>query len=317
MGLFQAAVTVWRMRLATLLQKHRENSNAFHSLKDSFGDGYLVAQNGVYGRVRSEAIRAGFQFSNEPNAAYAALSLSQLDEVLRTKKIPYSPNAPVLEQLETRIPQAVVWDDISDNLKGTHVFHEACHAVARTFVPDLAAFLRRESRATEAESKILAMLLEESFANTCELLSIIDADDQIHRIFLELNSYVFMLENRAGLKNAVSELGRPSVIKFLLLSYLHSNFLRSITEKDFELICQTALAGAPQGKLDLKQKKNLRALSKVAFQLNPRFREVTTGFYLKLNKIDGSVASLGSFDFLNLIRSSASASKFLDIASSF
>ncbi|RYZ76175.1 MAG: hypothetical protein EOP05_05790 [Proteobacteria bacterium] len=298
------------MRLATLLEQQNSTMQTPGSLKDCFGDSYLCAKNAIYGRIREAALAAGFQFSNKPNAAYSALSLSQLDEILRTKQIPYNPNLPVLIELESRLPKQILWDDISDNLKGTHVFHESCHAVARSFgLP---------SSSSDSSVKILAMLLEESFANTCELLSILDAADQVHRIFLELNSYVFMLEDRAGLLNAAKDLGRPTLFTFMFLSYLHSNFLRPLSEKDFENCFVLAMEVAGEKRvLDQKQKKTLRALSKIAFQLNPRFREVTTQFHLKLHGIKSSVEEIASVDVLGLLRKQPAALNFLKQASRF
>lgn len=253
----------------------------------------------MYGIIRAKALKAGVRFSNQPNASYNVLSLAQLNEILKTKTVPYLPNVGVLEALEKKIPRLTDWDDIVDNFKGTHVFHESCHLVAQTFSvnPD-----------ASEEQRILTMLLEESFANACELLSILDADDQVHRVFLELNSYVYMIDDRAGLLQTSREIGRGALLTFMLLAYLHANFLRPPSEKDFERCFALA---SPNRPLDAKHKKALRALSKIAFKLNPRFREVTTRFYLKLNGFKTDVASLGRFDFLGVMESSATAKNFL------
>lgn len=296
------------MKLSNLLDHHHRHQSAPGGLKDAFGDGLLVSKNRIYVRVRDEALKAGYQFSSAANSAYAALPLSQLESVLKSKTIPYAPNVAVIAELEAKIPKQTDWDDIVDGFRGTHVFHESCHAVARGFVPELASKL-----GNNVEHRVLAMLLEESFANTCELISIIDADDQIHRLFLELNSYVYMLNDRAGLLNAEREIGRPTLIVFLMLAYLHANFLRSMTEKDFE----RCFSIAAQGALDQKSKKALRALSKIAFQLNPRFREVTTRFHLKLHGIKTDVSALGSFDFLSVFEQSKAAQSFLAAAKTF
>lgn len=297
------------MKLFTLIEAHRSFASEAGALKDSFGDGYLLNKNHFFSRIRKASLAAGFRFSPRIDDSYLALSLSQLDSIMAKKEIPYFNNVSVLESLEAKIPKLTTWDDISDNLKGNHVFHEACHAVAKTFTRNLSKSLQAES----VENKVLLMLLEESFANTCELLSIIDANDQIHRVFIELNSYVYMMDDRANLINAVKDMGAPTIIRFMLLSYLHANFLRPPDEKDFER-CFALSAGGKT--LDTKNKKTLRALSKIAFKLNPRFREVTTRFHLKLNGINKDVASLGGFDFLRALEKNDSRDGFLNGAGS-
>jgi hypothetical protein len=221
----------------------------------------------------------------------------------------YIDNVSVLEEIEKRIPKQSVWNDIADNLKGNSVFHESCHLAARSFGKDLDRSLANGSTLSTADAKVLVILLEESFANACELLSILDAEDQVHRIFLELNSYVYMLDDRVHLANAKRDLGAASLLKFILLCYLHANFLREIGDRDFDRILALASASG----LDAKQKKALRQLSKIAFKLNPRFREVTTRFYLRLNLLPHENAL--KFDFLKALESTAEARTYLEAAS--
>lgn len=297
------------MKLTNLLDQHAKFSKAPGALKDSLGDGFLLTHNHIYKAVRTKTMAAGFTFSTKQNDAYRVLPLSQLDQILKTKVIPYFDNVTVLSEIERKIPRQTIWDDVSDNLKGNSVFHEACHAVARSFAPSLEAKLQSEAKLEPMAAKALAMLLEESFANMCELLSIIDAEDQVHRIFLELNSYVYMLGDRVHLKKSASELGASQLSTFMLLAYLHANFLRDFTDQSF----QRSLAIATTGKIpgDAKQIKSLKQLAKIAFELNPRFREVTTRFYLRLNGVDTPIASLKSFDCLKVLETSPSAKKFL------
>lgn len=293
------------MKLASLLEHH------FASVKNqpqsnigsrSLGDAYLSQKNHFYKVIREKTLAAGFSFSSKQDDAYRALALSQLDRILEEKTIPYIDNVTVLEALEKKIPKQTDWDDIVDNLKGNHVFHESCHAVAKQLMP--------RGKEALAETRILRMLLEESFANTVELLSIVDANDQVHRVFLELNSYVYMLDDRASLQNAIKELGRPVVVRFMMVAYLFANFLRAVSEAEFDRVFAIASPSA----LDVKQKKTLRALSKIAFKLNPRFREVTTAFHLKLHGLGGAnaLSSLSKFDFLAVLSGPSPERSFLD-----
>lgn len=299
------------MKLASLLEHHAKSATAgeLPSLNRVFGDGFLITNNSIYRAVRSLADRAGYQFSREQNDAYRVLPLSQLEEILRSKKIPYFDNVTVLEDLEKRIPRATVWGDISDNLKGNSVFHEGAHAAAR------AASLSSGGAdvSSRPELRALVMLLEESYANAVELLSIVDAEDQVHRIFLELNSYVYMLNDRVHLRNAETLLGRSTLLRFLVLCYLYANFLREFSDSrggSFDQVLDLLASLSPESKTklaDAKTRRSLRQLSKVAFELNPRFREVTTRFYLRLSGVAFDVTGSRDFDFMAELSTSKSA----------
>jgi hypothetical protein len=275
------------VKLAVLLEHHNKHSKVSGALGRSFGDGYLCANNRFYGRARAQALEAGFKFSTEESDAYRALPLSQLDQILESKTIPYTDNVTVLETIEKKIPKQTVWDDLTDNLKANLVFHEACHAFAHIKL--------------QGTEPALRMLLEESYANACELLAIIDAEDQVHRIFLELNCYAYMLDDRVHLGNAAKDIGLPALTRFMTLSYLHANYRRDAI--DFDRVLKLSLDKTA----DAKTLKNLRQLSKIVFKLNPRFREVTARFYFKLHglstKLDG--------DFLSQVESSKTVLKFL------
>ena len=298
------------MKLANLLEQHRKFSNEKsalpNSLTDALGDGFLLENNSIYKRVREEAVQKGFRFSTKQNDAYRALPLSQLERILKDKVIPYIDNVTVLGEIESRIPRVSVWNDISDNLKGNSIFHESCHAVARSTT--LEKDLQREAKIDFSRAQTLSLLLEESFANSCELLSILDADDAVHKIFLELNSYVYMLDDRVHLRAGETDIGRASLSTFILLSYLHANFLREMSDKDFE---RTLALSGVLVVLDAKKKKSLRQLSRIALKLNPRFREVTTRFYLRLMGRQEEMSALLDFDFLKAIELSGAAKQML------
>lgn len=254
------------MKLANLLSHHHKYAKQTGALENVFGDGYLCAHNRIYREARERAIAVGFKFSADRNDAYRALPLAQLDNLLKAKTIPYIDNVTVLESLEARIPNQTVWDDIIDGFKGNHVFHESCHAYARSKIRGL--------------DPALGYLLEESYANAQELLSILDAEDKSHRLFLELNSYVYMLEDRVHLIAAEKAMGLSALTRFMILSYLHANYLRETFEFERMLKLST------DRPVDDKTAKSLKRLAKIAWQLNPRFREVTTRFYFKLQKVE-------------------------------
>ena len=96
-------------------------------------------------------------------------SVSQLEWILQKKIIPYIDNTSVLKQLNDKLPENILWDDISDNLKGNHVFHESCHAVSRSLINEFYKDPVLKTK-NDFQNHTLMRLIEESFANTCELL---------------------------------------------------------------------------------------------------------------------------------------------------
>ncbi|MEK6772370.1 MAG: hypothetical protein AABY64_00395 [Bdellovibrionota bacterium] len=278
------------MKLSQLLEGN-DACKSSKGIPGNFGDFYLLKNNRIYSSVRSLAIESGFQYSLDKNDAYYALPLSQLESVLEQKKIPYFDNVSVLKEIESRLKTGVFWDDISDNLKKNHVFHESCHAVIRSRASHLLT--------NQPQEKILKILLEESFSNTCELLAIADVNHSLHRIFFEWNSYTFLYDEKTNLKNAMNDLGETLIFKYLLFCYLHSNFLfNEFDEKTFKRVQKVVFGNAI---FDSKAIKSLRALAKMAFTLDRRFREVTTGFYLRLCGFQTPLNELLDFDFMQTL----------------
>lgn len=279
------------MKLARLLELHQKNQTDL-GLSKNLGDGFLIKNNFLYGSVRKTAAKLGFKYTDQIDSKYLALPLSQLETVLKNKTIPYVDNVSVLVDVENQIRNVTIWDDVTDNLKQNHVFHESCHAISRSFSNSI--FENEKNQ----DNVIFRLLIEESFSNTCELLGIMDAEDSAHRIFYELNSYIFMPDNRSQMKKLVTETSLGSIIQFLIGCYLFSNFLHEkIKDADFnQLLKLLNLHEQP-----IAVQKTMRSVSKIAFELNPRFRWVTTTFFLRLHGMTVSPESLAKIDFLKLI----------------
>jgi hypothetical protein len=270
------------VKISRLLEFH-DQATSSKSLAHNLGDGFLLKNNLIYRNIREAAFESGFKFSSETNNAYLALPLTQLDALLNNKILPYIDNVSVLRSL----PPPIGWDEISDGLKRNHLFHESCHAVASTYLQT-------------KQKDLFAMMFEESFANICELLAVVFAEDPVHRIFLAANSYTLLNDQRTHLKNAMKTFGNRQLLIFLMLAYMHANFLRdSMTEKDFERTSQIAFGKKTAG----GEAKPLKALAKIAFTLDERFRTVTSQLHLKLNGIDPTKIDLREKDFLKIIES--------------
>lgn len=266
------------MKLARLIELHRQDSNAA-SLNSNFGDGFLYKNNRIFRNIRKMAVEKGYAFTNEPDLDYASLPFSQLERILKTKKIPFSDNVSVLEGLARAHPN-LQWEDLSDGLKKNYVFHESCHGVIRSTEVDISP---------EPAEVAFRMLFEESFANVCELLAVTDAQDDVHRNFYEVNSYTSLFADRSNLKQAMDQIGEQIVFRFLWLAYLHSNFLATPDEKSWQRTLSVAGATPASAKV-------LKAVARIAFTLDLGFRTKTTRLHLQLSGLTIPLEKLLSND---------------------
>lgn len=273
------------MKISKLLEEHLR-ANHPSGISHNLGDSYLCQQNKIYRNIRETALKQGCKYSCEPssaNQAYQALPLSQLNAILESKTIPYLDNVSVIKQLEAQIPGVTQWDDISDNLRKNFLFHESCHAVARAL-----------SIGLKTEDRVLNMLLEESFANTCELLAVMDANELAHRVFYDRNSYTALFEEKTNLKNLQKEIGEEIFTKLIFFGYLHSNYSFSNMDENH---LNRVLKLVTQQMFSLKQIKTIKAILKICFTLDSRFKEVTTRFYMRLNAINIDYNKLCDLDY--------------------
>ncbi len=298
------------MKIKNLLKQHSEFSNngtSQNSLVGNLGDSYLLKNNEIFRNVRTAVLDAGFTFTDQVDPFYASLPLSQLDAILAKHQIPFQNNVAVLVDIESKSPGQIEWDYISDGLKQNHLFHESCHAVAR--------FLRKDLKFDSTkQTQLLLTILEESFANACEFLAVADAADATHRLFYEWNSYICIFGERSNIKKALTEIGRAEVFKFFIVAHLYSNFLNERwLENDFQRVLKLCFVD----EVNETSKKTLRALSKEAFTLNPRFRYVTTSFYLKSNGYSENAEEALSFDPIEAVESKSSLKNWIDLLSKF
>lgn len=243
--------------------------------------------------MRKDAQLFGFQYT-APSAEQIVLPFLQLESILRSKNIPYIDNVTALEKLVSQFPN-LSWLDLAPHLKKNYVFHESCHAVARSYFEQ-----HKNSEIDDPkeapEGQILQTLLEESFANTCELMAMLEAKDSLHELFYEQNSYTWLPEVRSSMRKISEQIGEEALMQLTIISYLYSNFLKdSISEKDLsEVITLLNLQT-----IVMQNMKALRSFMRVAFTLDYEFRTVTTGLHLKLL---GLSVDLQKFNILRELR---------------
>jgi hypothetical protein len=278
------------MLLNHLLDQDKKYSNG---LRYCFGDSYLFHKFRIFKNIRLAALEGGFDYDYQKNDDYLALPLSQIENILARKKIPYFDNKSTLEKLEASHPNLIHWSDIQENLKRNFHFHESCHAVARQI--QLQYF-------NQLQDPILLRLIEESFSNTCELLAVVDCKNEVDRIFYEINSYTSLFELSKKIEYILSKIEFEKLFFVVLLNYLHSNHLHdsiqdAMTNQFFE-----SIGLAAHLEQDPQLKKNIKFVLKYCFYLDENFKKVTTGFYLKLNFRNGSIPNLKNKNYWGEIK---------------
>ncbi len=295
------------MKLKTILEHNDQNKHPDQIL-NNLGDGYLMNNNCIFHAVRKNISTLGFTFSNAPNLEYVVFGMSQLENILKSKTIPYLDNTTILKNLENKNSSQISWSHLEHNLRPNYVFHESCHAIARSISENLN--LRTEYN-QQKEILTLITLIEESFANTCEFMATAQAKEAIHKLFLKMNSYYTDFESVTTLSKVIEVHSAKSIFKMMLLSYLHSNFLvEKISDLHFQQILQIAFENSlPK---DQQQIKILRSLSKKAFDLNPEFRYTTTEFYLRMASVTQPLEKALDYDFMDLIQKNVKIQKFMN-----
>lgn len=277
------------MKVDRLLQADQD-SKSDNSLANCFGDSYLVRKNKIYQNLRNLCLQEDFRFSSEFNANYTALPLTQLENILQQKCIPYHDNVSVLKLLDSQLGD-LDWQEVAENLKQNFVMHESCHAVVRAGLQKLGV-----------AKSTFTLLLEESFANTSELFLILEASETTHKIFVDLNSYSAVFEIRTNLAKICRDIGYEKTFVFFVLGYLHSNYhFDVLAEKDF-----LQLVGIVDNIFDKKTEqesfKALKALLKICFTLDENFKKVTTGLFLRLNHYPSEKNQFGSTSYLQNLK---------------
>lgn len=286
------------MKLSQLLEIHQQE-RAPGSLVDHFGDSYLLNHNSIYREIRRRILELNYAFSSERDDLYNSLPLAQLDRILDQRKIPYSNNVAAIELVCQQWPQ-VSWQDIQAQFKKNYLFHESCHAVARSMAPTVG----------NEEERLVVRLLEEAFANTCELLALLDVQDKPHRCFYEMTSYILMYEAKSELQRLSQDIGGTHLFRWMMLSYLLSNALyEKISETDFDKMLQLTFQ-SHSSDVSVPQKKALRSIAKIAFNLNPDFLEVTSSFYLKVVGFKDPTATLRTMDVLSHLEKNSQILEF-------
>lgn len=264
------------------------------------GDGYLMRSNPVYRNVKLLAKKMGCEYV-EAYPRYLLLPFHELQTIVQSKKVPYVPSAKLMEEVEKTRPQTFAIDDVP--MPESYHLHEAAHVIADQIVGSV--------KTMSAQERILKAILCESFANTVDALACASATDDMHLYFISQNSY---MKPQKKIMQAMSRLLKDAGPRFVFIltymTYVHSNFLAEPlpTKTIKELFAKYAPGSKPSANLI----KDAQAVCTLGEKLDPQFRVVTTGNYLKLEGFDGEVYDLLDFNFQTLLVNNSGFMKAID-----
>ena len=116
------------MKIAKLLAVNDENQ-AKRSIRKILGDGFLLKNNLIYRNVRITSETMGYKYV-EAWPRYLTMPLLEIDEIIKTRKIPYISWQPIFKSIEKRTPKKLNWDEVPAELLGSYHIHESSHCIS-------------------------------------------------------------------------------------------------------------------------------------------------------------------------------------------
>lgn len=294
------------MKITKLLKINDRYSGTLNSLDGHFGDSYLMNKNYLYRSIRERAIKLGYKYSKSDFERFYSFPLASLPWIVAKKKIPYIRNEIPLREITLENPK-ISLDTHYNLFTSNYTLHESAHCCAFSITEqtlDTSLFIKTKQNGF-SEEKLLALkiLIEESFANTCDLMAWSFADNPVHFMFLKYNSYCQdwpPLFKSVKWKNS----NRQFYFIVFILFYLHSNYLYDgFNRSTLERVCQLAqkILGHTSLCIPKVEFSNLLKTLDKDMRISPEFRLITGEFYFQLKGIKTNLESVLDFDFLNFI----------------
>lgn len=294
------------MKLADTLRMHDE-ALVDGGLRVSLGDSFLLRHNPIYRAIRDRVTAEGFSCTTQDFCHYGVLPLAALDAILKRKQIPYFDNVTVLREIENKSPGKFQIEELV-HVKPNYVLHESCHCIADTALRKISA---EAPGLSPDQRRALALMMAESFANTVEALANVPNSTPELRFFHDSSSYIIHDRKTSNaFQHAIEILGQRDAFRLLFVAYLHSNFLMTLSPKQYPELLETVLP-AGEARRKALDSPHVRKMVQYAFELSMSFREQTTGFYLAHEGIKGDLRQLFRVDLLALYRTSDLIRKFL------
>ncbi len=275
--------------IGEVIKAHKSHAH-FTSLSKNLGDGFLYRHNPLFRNVRQLFLELGYRFTTEDFCHYQTFPLISLPAILKAKRVPYFDNYSAVAQIERTspgMPDMGLWPNAN------HLMHESCHCIADAIFEGLSG----------SKHIILRSFLCESLANTAESFAGIYAQNKIHRIFYNLNSYQYIAKNNpqaVTINRAIIAVGPANTFKTLFFSFVYANFLyKRVDENDFRNVIDL---------LQINAAKTLRPVFRIGVShLDFRFRVETSGFYFRyFHGLHRSIFALTQFDFIRVLKKTPS-----------
>ena len=290
------------MRLKDILDAHKKHQ-VRNALKLNLGDAYLLKTNTIFRNIRNAALELGYRFTEKRFFDYDVLPLTQLPKILKTKTIPYCDNVTCLKEIDRLAPDAFEWQEVPP-LKANYVLHESAHGVAREL---RLIYFKKEKAPKKAvlsatQTLVMQALVEESFSNAVECMANLYSASRLEDELFFKNAYINeKAPARAALKKAVDLIGFEAAFRFIVLAFLHANFLKNnVALESFDRILNIVFIHNPEGvpKFSAKNQKALKDAFKVGLDLDPGFTIFTNSFCFRLRGLEDSLFDLTCFDCL-------------------
>lgn len=263
------------------------------SLRDVIGDAYLMKHNPTFKYIREKSLQLKYQYV-PAWVDYHVSPLNQLDNIIKSKKIPVICHRQWLKKMNKPIRLDCSFSNIPTKVESHHM-HEAAHAVAHSFFKKINLVSRKE--------KILYSMLCESFANAVESFANAHVQNPTHYLFFNVNTYICDTIEVQKLKNKmVKDIGIKNTFLLIYFSYIYSNFLYEDVSTG---LCQRIINEFGDNfKLSRRQLKDAHTIFRTGFTLSIDFRTNTTGFYLKsINLINKeNILDILNFNFFKIIK---------------
>ena len=216
-----------------------------------------------------------------------------LGPILRSRTVPYFPNAGTLRRLARNYPGfRFTGDFMLEQWRKNFVLHESAHCIAdRLFKDAPSPFAGITDR---RRALIIRGLAAEAYANATELHTMSEAysqRDPYHILVLQMNSYGAPSDLHNSLVRTLDEEFGRTVFVFMWFAYLCANLCRDdLARSDRKLILQATV-----GHVSASHRLAFGQLYDYAFILSRRFREQT---------IENYFAMLGAERDLRAVRTS-------------
>lgn len=259
------------------------------SNRDILGDGFLMESNPIYRSVRLLSNEIGCTYI-EAYPEYLLLPFHELPKIVESRKVPYVPAARLMRSVERGRPGIFTTDDVP--MPESYHMHEAAHVIAD--------HLFAKVKASGQQEAILKSMMAESFANTVDALAAVQAQDEIHRYFIKQNSYMHpQKKTQQAINSLIGAMGMQMAFMLVYYSYLHANFLTKPLSK--KIVQELIERYVPDGKVNAKLQKDIRAVCEIGEKLDLLFRMTTTANYFKQQGFEGDIQDLLDFPFMKII----------------